>query len=261
MDENVYYDNYMDSNDAEQYDPFEEDPRYKRYYKIKRIVKFATKTLVYVLVFGVVAALIFRVYTIQEPDMASQFIWNEKGIEAYNKYKDFTVFGQKMQSYMWTDPDTGESKEIERDSFNGGEEIGDQTMSISNIRFVKRLGQLQVTFRWNQNAEKNLLSDFNIDTLPSGELFRFTLTDEKGNMYGDVSYTSGSRYIYEYRRLVFDGIDFTTVNELYLNVYFSGHPSLTSYEELIVYDRYIESYEIEVEAPKGVTKGLVNTGK
>lgn len=261
MDENVYYDNYMDDNDSEQYDPFEDDPRYKRYYKIKKIAKFTAKTFVYVLVFGVVAALIFRVYTIQEPDMATEFVWTEEGMAAYDKYEDFTVYSQKMLSYMWTDPDTGESKEIERDSFNGGEEIGDQTMCVSNIHFVKRAGQLQVTFRWNQNAEEKLLSDFELKSLPSGELFRFTLVDEKGNMYGDVSYLSGSRYIYEYRRLVFDDIDFSAVKELYLNIYFSGKPSLEPYEQLIVYDSYIEPFEIETEAPKGVTKGLVKTGK
>ncbi len=261
MDENVYYDNYMDDNDAEQYDPFEDDPRYKRYYKIKKIVKFTLKTLVYVSVFGVVAALLFRIYTIQEPDIAKQFVWNEKGIAAYNEYKDFTVYSQKMLSYMWTDPETGESKEIERDSFNGGKEIGDQTMCVSNIHFVKRAGQIQVTFRWNQNAEKKLLTDFEIDSLPEGELFRFTLSDEKGNLYGDVSYLSDSRYVYEYRRLVFDDIDFKTVKELYLNIYFSGKPSLEPYEQLIVYDSYIETFEIETEAPKGVTKGLVKTGK
>ena len=261
MDENVYYDNYMDSNNDEDYDPFTEDERYKKYFAFKKILKFTLKTLVYVSVFGVVAALLFRIYSIQEPDAATDFIWNESGIAAYNQNPNLKVYSQKMVDYVWTDPSTGESKNIERDSFNGGKEIGDQTMQISHLSYIPQTGQVQITFRWNQNAEKALLSDFEINELPKGEIFRFTLEDEKGNMYGDVSYVASSRYIYEYRRLVFDDVDIKSANELYLNIYFSGKPSLEPYEQMIIYDVYIESFEVEIEAPNGTTKGLVKTGK
>jgi len=109
MDENIYYDNYMDDNDSKDYDPFEEDPRYKRYYQVKKIVKFTLKTVIIMSVLAVIGALLFRIYTIQEPDMATEYVWNQTTLDAYNKKgENFTVMGQKMSTYIWTDPDTGE---------------------------------------------------------------------------------------------------------------------------------------------------------
>ncbi|MBE6639364.1 MAG: hypothetical protein E7616_07950 [Ruminococcaceae bacterium] len=257
MDENIYYDNYMDDNDSKDYDPFEEDPRYKRYYQVKKIVKFTLKTVIIMSVLAVIGALLFRIYTIQEPDMATEYVWNQTTLDAYNKKgENFTVMGQKMSTYIWTDPDTGESKTIERDSFNGGKEIGDETMRISNMYYTEAAKQVQVTFRWNQNAEKDLLDYYKLTELPSGELFYYVLTDEKGNAYGEVSYTKGSRYVYTYRRLLFENVDITKVNELYLNIYYTGQPEAAPFEQMIIYDVGIEPFEVTVEKPQKVTKGL-----
>ncbi len=256
MDENIYYDNYMDDNDSGEYDPFEEDPRYKRYYQIKRIVKFTLKTLVAVSVLAVIGILLYRIYTIRDPDMASQHLWNEKGIAAYKNDEEFKVYSQKMVSYMWKDPDTGEVREIERDVFNGGKEIGDQTMRISDMYYNFATKQVQVTLRWNQNAEKDILAHYKLTELPAGELFYYVLTDEKGNAYGEVSYIKGSRYVYTYRRLLFDNVDIEKANELYLNIYYTGKPEAAPYEEMIIYDAAIDLFEVEVKKPNGVTGGL-----
>ena len=269
MDESIYYDNYMDDNDSGNYDPFEDDPRYKRYYQIKKIVKIVLKSAVAMGIFAVLATLFFRIYTIQEPDMASKYLWNETGINAYKSSMEFRAYGQKMSSYMWTDPETGAHKQIERDSFNKAE-----TMRVTNIYYSPDSGQLQVTLRWNQNAEEDLLELYNQEALPHGEIFYFFLTDDKGNTYGDVCFTKGSRYVYSFRRLLFDGIKFSDptdptdlsgVNELYLNIYYAGKPSTQPFEQMIVYDRYIESFDVNVSKPKSVTKGLTeqpgNTGK
>ena len=256
MDENIYYDNYMDDNDSQQYDPFEEDPRYKRYYQIKKIVKFTLKTVVAVSVIAVIATLLFRIYTIQDPDMASMHLWNQNGIKAYKTGEEFTVYSQKLTSYSWKDPDTGEVNTIERDTFNGGDEIGDQTMRVSDMYYNFDAKQVQVTFRWNQNAEKDLMEYYKLTALPEGELFYYVLTDEKGNAYGDVSYITGSRYVYTYRRLLFDNVDLKNANELYLCIYYTGKPEAAPYEEMIVYDKQIELFEVKVEKPNGTTKGL-----
>lgn len=251
MDESIYYDNYMDDNDSGNYDPFEDDPRYKLYYKIKKILRITVKSLIGMGIFAVLAILLFRIYSIQEPDMASKHLWNQKGIDAYNKSVDFKVYEQKMSGYIWTDPETGSTKPIERDSFNE-----DETMRVTNIRYCPEAGQLQVTLRWNQNAEEDVLDSYDQEALPKGEIFYFFLTDDKGNTYGDVSYIKGSKYVYTFRRLLFDGIDFSNVNELYLNIYYAGYPSAEPYEQMIVYDKYIESTEINVKKPSAVTKGL-----
>ena len=266
MDESIYYDNYMDDNDSGNYDPFEEDPRYRRYYKIKKIVKIAFKSLVALTIFAVIATLLFRIYTIQEPDMASEFLWNQKGIDAYHANTDFKVYGQKMSSYMWKDPETGANKNIERDSFNEAE-----TMRVTNIYYSPDAGQLQVTLRWNQNAQKDVLQYYREEALPQGETFYFFLTDDKGNTYGEASYIKGSRYVYTFRRLLFDGIKFSDpndpndlsgVNELYLNIYYTGKPSTQPFEQMIVYDNNIESFEVNAPKPSSVTKSLtVQPGK
>ena len=252
MDESIYYDNYMDDNDSGNYDPFEDDPRYKRYYKIKKIVKIILKSIGGMCIFSVLAILLFRVYSIQEPDIASKYLWNQKGIDAYNASDEFKVYGQKISSYIWTDPnDPSVSKTIERDSFNE-----DETMRVTNIRYTPEASQLQVTLRWNQNAEEDVLDTYDQEALPKGEIFYFLLTDDKGNTYGEVSFTKGSRYVYTFRRLLFDGIDFSKVNELYLNIYYAGYPTTEPYEQMIVYDKYIESFEVEVSAPKSATGNL-----
>ena len=254
MDESIYYDNYMDDNDSGNYDPFEDDPRYKLYYKIKKILRITVKSLIGMGIFAVLAILLFRIYSIQEPDMASKHLWNQKGIDAYHKSEDFKVYGQKISSYLWTDPnDPNVTKTIERDSFNE-----DETMRVTNIRYAPEAGQLQVTLRWNQNAEEDVLDSYDQEALPKGEIFYFFLTDDKGNTYGEVSYIKGSKYVYTFRRLLFDGIDFSKVNELYLNIYYAGYPSAEPYEQMIVYDTYIESFEVDVSAPKSVTKNLTN---
>jgi hypothetical protein len=129
-------------------------------------------------------------------------------------------------------------------------------MRVTNIRYAPEAGQFQVTLRWNQNAEEDVLDSYDQEALPKGEIFYFFLTDDKGNTYGDVSYIKGSRYIYTFRRLLFDGIDFSKINELYLNIYYTGYPSAEPYEQMIVYDKYIESAEINVKKPSAVTKGL-----
>jgi hypothetical protein len=165
-----------------------------------------------------------------------------------------------MVDYLWQDPDTGESKTIYRDSFNGGDEIGDQTMCITNMYYIPASSQVQVTFRYNQNAEEDLLDYYELDALPEGELFYYVLTDEKGNAYGEVSYITGSRYVYTYRRLLFDNVNIDKATELYLNIYYTGKPSAAPYEQMIIYDKYIESFEIEIEKPKGVTGALKTQG-
>ena len=165
--------------------------------------------------------LLFRIYTIRDPKMESEYLWNEKTLQAYHESgDDFKVMSQKMSTYMWQDPDTGENKTIERDTFNGGKEIGDETMRISSMYYTEAAGQVQVTLRWNQNAKKDVMEKYKLSELPSGELFYFVLTDEKGNAYGEVSYTTGSRYVYTYRRLLFENVDISKVNELYLNMRF-----------------------------------------
>ena len=257
MDENIYYDNYMDDNDSENYDPFEDDPRYKRYYKVKKILGYTIKTFIGVVMFAVIATLFFRVYTIQEPKEASSFVFTEESLKQYQKSK-FKVYSQKMVSYLQTDPTTGEQIEVVRDTFNGSDdEIASETMCVTNMHYVPELKQVQVTFRWNQNAEEKLLKDYNLEMLPNTELFRFVLSDEKDNVYSDLSYVASDRYVYEYRRLVFENVDVKSVKELYLNIYFVGAASSVPYEKLMVYDYNIKTFTVEVETPKEATKGVI----
>ena len=133
-------------------------------------------------------------------------------------------------------------------------------MCITNMYYIPASSQVQVTFRYNQNAEEDLLDYYELDALPEGELFYYVLTDEKGNAYGEVSYITGSRYVYTYRRLLFDNVNIDKATELYLNIYYTGKPSAAPYEQMIIYDKYIESFEIEIEKPKGVTGALKTQG-
>ena len=120
---------------------------------------------------------------------------------------------------------------------------------------------------------KYLKEDFSLDSIPDGEPFVFILEDNLGNVYTEYKYTSDKKNIYNYRRLLFDGIDMNaekTVEEngneitkkfetLTLKAYYKDSVLLSEpYATITVYDTDHYHEPIELEKSPQKTPDMMN---
>ena len=125
---------------------------------------------------------------------------------------------------------------------------------ISNVALSKSAHEVQLTVRYNSRSTINtLMEKYALSEHPLGEVFVYILSDDKGNVYTDYLFSAKSRPLYEFRRVVFTGVDLTDVETLYLDVYFgedvSGDGLMNA--SFVVYDSAYESEITEADALKG----------
>lgn len=248
------YANYDDFHD-EEYDNEYDSVRGKK----NTFGKILKKTVIFCLEFLAIlvfAVLIWRVFSTNDPKTVTKFLWNEAGIEAYNKTP-------------------GEFLAYEYDHNNNL--TPDGKFAASSVYFVPLTGQFQITLRYNDSTVKYLIEElmnehglskegvaeeFGITENTEKELFVFTLTDNLGNTYTDYEYISDTRYMYNYRRLIFDGIDMSAARNvekngeivtekfeyLVLNVYFIDDVLLSKpYGTMPVYDNAFEHVPVDLD--------------
>ncbi len=92
---------------------------------------------------------------------------------------------------------------------------------ISNLVFVPQTGELQINVRYN-NSTLNALKEHYPDAEYVNEPFYYELVDNNNNTYDFGGYISQSNIIYNFRKLLFKGIDFETVERLYLEIKYVG---------------------------------------
>ncbi|MBQ7821385.1 MAG: hypothetical protein IJ391_03790, partial [Clostridia bacterium] len=167
--------------------------RFFRKLTIGKIFKFIAVFLiaaVYVLLIG--RMLLARNYGIM-----NRYVWTENALYEYSASPEsFSVMSHQL------------SESIDEDGY----------YHISNYTYVPEISELQITVRYN-NSTLDKLDTYYTDRSDVGETFVFTLEDDKGNIYDTYKYASSSNFIYNFRRLIFEGIDFENVGTLYLNIY------------------------------------------
>jgi hypothetical protein len=146
-----------------------------------------------------------RIITSGDTKIARSFLWTDEAKASYQTSPD------KFKIY---------SIEVSKNFTDEGK------FYVSNTRYAEsengNISQIQTTIRWNNSTIKYLMADNGLTEPPAGEPFIFTLTDDIGNVYTGYEMVSDTKTLYNYRRMVFDGVDFTDVNFFYINIYYAG---------------------------------------
>ncbi|MCL2517568.1 MAG: hypothetical protein FWF15_03295 [Oscillospiraceae bacterium] len=169
---------------------------------IGKILKYS----VYGLIIFVYLFFMVRICTMGDPKSMEEFVWNESGVSAYNSNSDnfiINVVNEKSMNYQYI--------------------TGDGKFAVSNIHTAKladaNAGQIQFTIRYNNSTIKTLKADYNLEKDPVGEPFIYILYDSNGNIYRNYQYISDRKLLYNYKRIIFDGIDLTA-DEFHVDIYY-----------------------------------------
>lgn len=187
-----------------------------------KIIKFIFVLLiiaVYTLLFG-------RMFLARYTGSMAKYAWTNNAIKTYEQTTDFTLMTQNL------------SKTIDDNGY----------FSISNYVYIPEINEVQFTVRYN-NSTVDTLENFYTDVSDIGETFVFTLTDNNGNVYDSYKYLSKSNLIYNFRRLVFEGVDLSNAGTLYLNVYYINDVSKSSkiYTSFQLYNEDANSFESDLK--------------
>lgn len=241
-------DNYNDID----YDEFKVKERGPVFRVFKRIMAAVTAVLAILL--------IMRIYVNNNvPKEASAVLWDDTGYAAYAADPDgFQLISHPIDSYVIKE--TGE--QVVRNNMTA-----DAYFSFSDVCYSTSAEQVQLTLRYNVSTLEHVKRDLELENLAEGEPFIFVLEDDEKNRYEEYVYTTCSRDFlgkprYEYRRLLFSGIDVSDVKTLTLKVYYAEKTDDEDFiDEIMIYDKEYENAEgaetVEFEAPDGVTEGLL----
>lgn len=211
--------------------------------KFAKGIKFILKSGMTFIVVAVLAILFFRMFSMRDPKIIKEYIWDNSAITEYNKLankEDFKIYKYSLGSYRYYDE--SQSKEVMGNVPEFNQDRANSkyhgTFRASNIFYTENTKKLQIALRYNNVAEKNLIEDYSLARLPDGESFVFTLTDKSGNVYKEYSFTKAEKSVYNYRMLVFEDIDLSAAEELTLNIYFINDVDFTknAYISMVIYD-------------------------
>lgn len=199
-----------------EYDYYPEEEQKKKGITVTKILKY----VILAIVICVYVLILFRIVIKEDPKMAKEFVWTDEAVAAYNELgSDFKVMNQKIRSFNITIPGAeGESDVTEKIIYN--EITKDGYFQANNFMYIEATKQLIITFRYNNASLKYLTEELEL-TLNNGEPYFLALSTSDGYIT-DYSYQSSSRFTYEYRRVVFEGVDLTDEKTVDLNIYCMG---------------------------------------
>ncbi|MBQ8697015.1 MAG: hypothetical protein IJ519_04775 [Clostridia bacterium] len=241
-------DNYNDI-DYEEFRVKERGPVFK-------VVKWITLTLVGILC----VLLVMRIFVNNNvPEEAKRLLWDEAGYSAYTLDPEgFEIVSHPLDSYVIKE--TGE--QVVRNNMTA-----DAYFSFSDVCYAPKADQLQLTLRYNVSTLEHVKKDLELEELREGEPFIYRLVDDEERVYGEYAYTAAQKDFlgkprYEYRRLLFSGVDVSEVKTLTLQVYYADMPDAEKpVGEIMIYDKEYENAEgarsLDFDAPDGVSDGIV----
>ena len=204
--------------------------------KLLKYIAIAMIVLIYALIF-------FRIGISNDTEIAKSFIWTEESVKAYNDSngKGITVLSQKLEAYPLTDEDGNVLEMVRFDELSE-----DGYFKVSNFMYVKETKEVIITLRYNDTCKEYYSEEYGVDTSVS-ELFVFTLTGG-GKTYSDYTYVTDSRFTYNYRRLIFTGIELDEVASLSIQAYCVGNPDSEKPAcDMPIYDSHLDTKRVELE--------------
>ncbi len=167
---------------------------------VGKIIKY----IFYTFIFAVCALVILRSCIMFDyyPSQMKSILWTDSAKQIYlADSKSFEAYSQTLV-FSYDNPDEG-------------------NFFASNQLIIPSAKQLQITVRYNDStlerfAEK---SDMEIDDIS----FVYYLSDQDGNHYPlSLSASDRAFNLYNYARLVFEGVDISKATNLYLDIYIEG---------------------------------------
>lgn len=266
---------------TEEYTHEEKDLSYVDDYENRLTLGKILKYIAIGLIVLLFAVLLFRI-SAQKETYDDVFVWTDEAIAAYEEKGALTVWIQKMASYRvnteydenynaletleftyypYSDP----NKNVKSEDFEG-------SFMVGLPMYIEETEQLIITFRVNRTAKEHLKSHYSLDYEPTGDVYRFSLSDG-ATTYTDYDYITISKNSYYYYRLVFNGVDYqnvtgykdideTKIDSLSLSVYFKYKYNADSpIASITVANSYcpIEAYEIKDALPAKKTEGLLSS--
>ncbi len=224
-----------------------------------KITKYTLKGLGLLLVFGTIIFFLWRVFSSGNPKELERLTPNAP-------LRDAVLAAEEAESDLtiWT--------QYQKDSITSVVDKNYGYFAITDAKFIDEAGQVQVLFRYNNITIRHLQEDYGLPAMPDRdeELYDVTLyvvydltpentEDNAGNIPEAVhgvryhaSFSKADRKnLYNYRKLVFDGVDLTPeehpILAVYVDIYYKEDIDYTkdSYGTLPIYfyDGEKEAYE------------------
>lgn len=189
---------------------------------------------------------LFRIWVAGDTNFSKSFMWTDKSIEAYKKDPDnFKIMSYDLHSYTLTVEKEDGSIESERIVRNNITDDG--YFQVTNMMYAEATKELQFTVRYTTASVEYLKTYYNLSEKPSGIPYHFMLS-EGDKYFDDYTYTTDTRFIYTYCRLVFSDIDIKDFDFLYLNVFYENLADFKyPYETMLIYDSYLDMKEYKVK--------------
>ncbi len=193
----------MNTEDMDYYE-YEES---KKRFTPKKIVTFIFKLIAFIIIAGTFALILGRIQLMKLPKSMKGLTWTDSIVEAFENGELDVILHTPRESY-----DSGVK-------INGKYVKG--RYNISEVALSHSTNEVQFTFRYNSRSTINTLMElYGLTERPDGEVFVYRLRDGAGNTYSDYTFASASRPLYEFRRVIFGGVDLADVDILYLDVYY-----------------------------------------
>ena len=166
------------------------------------------KYIFYIFVFAVCALVIFRSCIMFDyyPSQMKSILWTDSTRQTYRADPNgFEAYSQVLV-FSYDDPDEG-------------------NFFASNQLIIPSAEQLQITVRYNDSTLERFADKFEMEIADLS--FVYYLSDQDGNHYPlTLSASDRAFNLYNYERLVFEGIDISKVTNLYLDIYIDGNADL-----------------------------------
>lgn len=218
-----------------------------------RIVGFVFKTLFSLLILGVCAILLWRIFfSMNEPDGVSTLYVNQPLKEAYKEHGEDLVFKYQNQfSMTYSEENAG-------------------YFGVSQYVIIPEADQIQVVLRFNNATLTHIKEDFGLAEAPKKgdpELLDLSLrhiTDLTPDNTGDneelssldikriqPSYvTVDTTALYTYYRIVFDGVSIneSAVSNVVLDIYYNDTVDYNekAYGSLLLYDNLADWFDYDL---------------
>lgn len=202
----------------------------KKRFTVPKIIKFIFKLIAGIIIVGTFVLLIGRIQLMKLPSAYTGITLTD-GIAA-------TV-------------SDGSFDAIHHEPYENFDEDG--YYHISNVILSKAASEVQFTVRYNSRSTINtLMTKYALAERPKGEVFIYILSDNEGNTYTSYVFAAASRPLYEFRRVVFTGVDLTNADTLYLDVYYGDDVSDDGLmnASFVIYDSEYDSELIDADDVK-----------
>lgn len=189
------------------------------------------KRVIWGIIFGLCAVvLIFilaRIFMMDDNDTLSEIYPTENAVAAYGEGREF----------LWHEP----FESIADDGY----------FSASGMIYCRETGELQITGRYNESL-------FTYLNAPEDTEFTWKLVDKASEKeYEGVTVASETKYIYNYRRIIFEGVEINDESEVYLFLcYGDKYPVEDETEGLLLHipgDKF-KAYKLSKEEIAALTK-------